>query len=78
MTTKRIVQIIACAPIWFVLRQAGVLEHLLGFVIIAVTCAVLWFRAGLDIGSKQAMIELNERDKLKHGANARPGDEHAE
>lgn len=74
MTTKRILQIVACATIWFVLRQAGVLEHLLGFVIIAVACAVLWYQAGLDIGSKQAMIELNQRDKLRH----LPGDEDAE
>jgi len=74
MTTKQILQIVACATIWVVLRQTGVLEHLLGFVIIAVTVAVLWFRAGLDIGSKQAMIEMNERDKLKH----LPGHEDAE
>ena len=66
MTTKRILQIVAFAAIWFVLRQAGVLEHLLSFIIIAVTCAVFWHQAGLDIGSKQAMIEMNERDKLKH------------
>jgi len=74
MTTKRIVQIIACAAVWFVLRQAGVLEHLLGFVIIAVAVVLLWYRAGLDIGSKQAMIELNERDKHRH----LPGDKDAE
>ncbi len=74
MTIKRIFQIIACATIWVVLRQAGVMEHLFSFVVIAVTCAVLWYRAGLDIGSKQAMIELNQRDKLRH----LPGDEEAE
>ena len=72
MTTKRILQIVACAAIWFVLRQAGVLEHLLGYVIIAIAAVLFWFRAGLDIGSKQAMIELNERDKLRRDANSLP------